>query len=369
MTKSNQPQLATILPRREHYAQSGAGAVSTVVDSFAHKSRYRDRMIVLGSPVTEPLNGARFVPAKPSLFWFFNKTRGYLTSAVNSVGSDIAFMEVHNRAAYIAFLRKKLPRTSLVLYLHNDPRTMKAAKTPTERQALGEQVQAIICVSAFIKKCFLEGTKGLDSKTFVVNNAVDTGEIFPLPATERRKEIIFVGRTIPDKGPHLLVEAAERLLPLFPDWKIIIVGGRYFGSDKSEAYEQKLFYRINQLGHQAEMTGYLPHADMLERLRCASIAVLPSLWDEPCGLVHIEASACGCAVITTNRGGIPEMLEKSAIYLTEETSHAVEKELRLLMENNSLLIDRQINSCSHARGNLDIVNATKLLDDIRAQFI
>ena len=39
----------------------------------------------------------------------------------------------------------------------------------------------------------------------------------------------------------------------------------------------------------------------------ADVAVVPSVWEEPFGLTCIEALAAGLPLITTNRGGIPEI--------------------------------------------------------------
>ena len=139
-----------------------------------------------------------------------------------------------------------------------------------------------------------------------------------------------MGRTIADKGPHLLVGAAEKLLPAYPDWKVVIVGGRYFGSGKAEAYEKALFQRVMRLGPQGEVTGYLPRHKVIVRLQQAAIAVLPSLWEEPMPMATMEAAACGCAVITTRRGGIPEGMGDAALYLSEETPEAGTAVARLL---------------------------------------
>ena len=57
----NEPKplrVAILLPRRERFAQSGAGAVSTVVDGFAQHSRFHASLKVLGTKVTDPLQGA-----------------------------------------------------------------------------------------------------------------------------------------------------------------------------------------------------------------------------------------------------------------------------------------------------------------------
>ena len=55
---------------------------------------------------------------------------------------------------------------------------------------------------------------------------------------------------------------------------------------------------------------------MPQYLQLADIAVLPSIWDEPFGLTIAEVQAVGLPIITTSRGGIPEIVtEQNAVLL------------------------------------------------------
>ncbi|NTU77229.1 MAG: glycosyltransferase family 4 protein [Alphaproteobacteria bacterium] len=344
---ADSPRIAVLLPVREHYAQSEAGAVSTVVDGFARFSRFRENLRVLGSPVSVPLQGGVFRPVVPAPFWHGSRTRRYLACAVKLLKGQTDLVEIHNRPEFVPYLRRRLPQTALTLHLHNDPRTMRGAQTVAERRKLLRQLNLVVAVSHYIRDCFLDGLDDPASKVVVVHNAVDTVSLIPAPADSRKKELIFVGRTIRDKGLHLLVEAAEKLLPAFPDWKLVVVGGRFFGAGKAEVYENELLHRVVNLGGQGEVTGYVPHAEAVNRLRHAAIAVLPSLWEEPFLLTAIEAAAAGCAVITTRRGGIPEAMGDGALYLPEETSYSLAVLLRSLMENPSLLWDQQKKARDH----------------------
>lgn len=357
--------IGILLPLRERYATTGAGAVSTVVDNFAAHGRQPESITVYGSAVETPLSGGHFVPVPDLPFWHGAKSRRYLKSAARLVQNNIAYLEVHNRPKYISQLRQRLPHLSMALYLHNDPRTMEGSQTPQQRHELLARLNGVVCVSKYIRGCFLEGLENAEHKVHVQLNAVDTTALAPTQATGKRKEIIFVGRTIFDKGPHLLVSAAEKVLPLFPDWKVVIVGGRYFGSDKAEPYETELFQRLSALGPQAEVTGYLPRQEALARLRQASIAVLPSLWNDPMPMAPLEAAACGCAVITTRRGGIPEGLSEGALYLTEETSYELERLLCDLLADPLLLKDWQHEALGHVVTHRDIRLASQKLERLR----
>jgi len=363
------PGIVVLLPRRERYAKIGGGAVSSVVDGLAWHSGMRRNIRVFGSPVDNPLSGAAFEPVNLAPLWHGGKTRRYLVSVVSKVRTTSemppSIIEIHNRPKYVAFLKKNLKQLALILYLHNDPRKMEGTETPQGRSEIAKRAQAVVCVSEYIKRCFIEGAEAAAQKVFVVRNAVDTDVLKPLPGGEKNKEIIFFGRTIFDKGPHLLVEAAENILPEFPDWKLVIIGSRYFGNSRAESYERELFRRVERMGRQGEITGYLPRGKVIERLQKASIAVLPSLWDEPIQLASMEAAACGCAVVTTRRGGIQEGMGEAALYLPEETPRAIENVLRRLMGDGKELKIWQKKARNHVVQNSDLRQSALALDKVR----
>ena len=55
--------------------------------------------------------------------------------------------------------------------------------------------------------------------------------------------------------------------------------------------------------------GYLRRPELTECLARASIAVVPSIWPDPCPAVAVEAMGSGAAVIASSTGGLPEILE------------------------------------------------------------
>ena len=63
------------------------------------------------------------------------------------------------------------------------------------------------------------------------------------------------------------------------------------------------------------MTGFIPLDQVRDWQERAAIAACPSLWQEPLGKVVVEALAAGCAVLTTRRGGIPEVAEGRALII------------------------------------------------------
>ena len=76
--------------------------------------------------------------------------------------------------------------------------------------------------------------------------------------------------------------------------------------------EKNLFFKHKNL----KINGYMKHKNVLNLLKKVSISVVCSRWQEPFGRTSLEAASRGCAVIISNKGGLPET-SKSAIKLKD----------------------------------------------------
>ena len=59
--------------------------------------------------------------------------------------------------------------------------------------------------------------------------------------------------------------------------------------------------------------GFKKHKEVFKIFNKTSISVVCSRWEEPFGRTSLEASSRGCAVIITNRGGLPETITNGII--------------------------------------------------------
>jgi len=75
---------------------------------------------------------------------------------------------------------------------------------------------------------------------------------------------------------------------------------------------------------------------------------VPSRWAEPFGIVALEGIACGCAVVGTALGGLPEAIGRCGVTVPNADAPAMARALRSLLENDSL----RANYCSAAPAHL-----------------
>ena len=121
--------------------------------------------------------------------------------------------------------------------------------------------------------------------------------------------LAFSGRLIPEKGILELVEAMS-MLKDEPNIKLLVMGSSFFAGDTNndDAFIMELKSRTSEIGERICFTGYIRHELIPDYLRLSDVAVVPSTWDDPFPTTVLEGMAAGLPVITTNRGGIPEMV-------------------------------------------------------------
>ncbi len=114
------------------------------------------------------------------------------------------------------------------------------------------------------------------------------------------KIVMYVGRFVREKGIHVLLNAASVILSNEPKTKFVIVGG-----GNRENLEK--FVRWYGLQDSVTFTGFMANRSLHQIYRIADVAVFPSLY-EPFGIVALEGMAAGAAVVSSDAGGLKEVV-------------------------------------------------------------
>ncbi len=122
------------------------------------------------------------------------------------------------------------------------------------------------------------------------------------PIAQRSRDLVFLGRLVSDKGADLLLQAVRALRQ-----EGAIVTASIIGSGPEASALQDYTYRYH-LDEQIVFTGQKTGTALVELLNQHKIMVVPSRWQEPFGIVALEGIACGCYVIGSDGGGLPEAI-------------------------------------------------------------
>ena len=134
--------------------------------------------------------------------------------------------------------------------------------------------------------------------TDVVPNAVDVSS-YPFSA-EKHDYLLSLGRIARDKAQHLAIEVAKRAgMPL-------VLAGKIDPGDDRAYFDEMILPHVD--GQNIRFEGEVPNERKRELFAGARAFVFPIQWDEPFGLVMIEAMACGTPVVATPFGAVPEVV-------------------------------------------------------------
>lgn len=111
--------------------------------------------------------------------------------------------------------------------------------------------------------------------------------------------VLYVGRLVWEKGVHVLLKSAPKILKQSPDATFLIAGT---GDDKYTAELREIAQSMG-IAHHVRFLGHAADQYLVELYRVADCLAVPSLY-EPFGLVALEGMAAGVPVVTSDRGGL-----------------------------------------------------------------
>ena len=245
-------------------------------------------------------------------------------------------IHIHARPQWVSLLRGLGYRGALMLHLQNDH---LGHWTPAMLDELALGVEGVAVCSTFLLQTFASRSPALSVKTRVIFNGVNPEVFCPQEKLREGKTIFFVARFDSEKGVLELVRAFECVLQNHPDARLIIGGTTGFGTHVETPYVRKVRHEASILENthpgSVQFPGYIHHdKDLPGYFQRATIFTSPSLFQEPFGLVNVEAMACATPVVGSSRGGIPEVLGDAGVLVNPEDAQEYAAALCALLSSS-----------------------------------
>jgi len=144
--------------------------------------------------------------------------------------------------------------------------------------------------------------------------------------------VAFAGRLVREKGADVLVRAFARVVKELPDARLLLAGE---GPERNHL--KKLIANLN-LSQSISMLGHLPHPELERKFSTAWVQAVPSLWEEPFGIVVAESMMRGTTVVASNSGGLTEIVKdgQTGILVPPGDDVALAEALVSLLRNRDL---------------------------------
>ena len=197
----------------------------------------------------------------------------------------------------------------------------------------------VISVSDTMTRDFCKATNYPEDRVWTTHLGVD-GDFSPIEDLALLEEIrqryalrdpfvLFVGHLFPNKNLGNLLRAFQLISAEIPH-RLVIVGGRRWKYQN----DLKLIESLG-LADRVQILGFVPRPDLARLYNAASCFVLPS-WYKSFGLAQLEAMACGCPVVASRTGALPEVAGDCATFCEPHDPRSIGEAIVRLVHDEKL---------------------------------
>ncbi len=239
---------------------------------------------------------------------------------LNSIDASIFFHQISNNSekAPTLFTVHSLPQYSI-----NNHTLLK--KTLNAAEWITTASEAMLFE---VNKIVSENTQ----RSSLIYYGLHLPGIEPAPLQFNKPRLLCLGRIAAEKGFDLAIDAFAQIAPLFPEARLIIAGD---GPAK-----HNLEKKAEELGisHAIEFIGWVSPENVPELINTSTMIIIPSRWEEPFGLVSLQAAQMARPSIAADAGGLPEIVEhkKTGLLFEKGNIRALAKQIIFLLENPEL---------------------------------
>ena len=188
---------------------------------------------------------------------------------------------------------------------------------------IATNAECITSPTVYLKNLILENFDGkdYDNKIEVIPNGIDPEYFSP---KKKEDKILVVTRLCERKGVQYVIDAMKDI----KNYELVICG--------DGPYKEQLKQQISKLNvSNIHLLGYVSYEKLKNEYETSSIFVLPSS-AENFPVVLLEAMASGCAIITTNVTGCPEVVGDTALLVRPKESKEIKDAIIKLMDDDEL---------------------------------
>lgn len=181
----------------------------------------------------------------------------------------------------------------------------------------------------------------IDAECAIIPNPYQDDLFRLLPGLTRDLDLIFVGRLVSDKGADLLIDALALLKKRGVQPRLTIVGE---GPEEAPLRQQ---VDSSDLSGQVEFLGRRSGEELVGVLNRHRLLIVPSRVREGFGIVALEGIACGCGVIASDAGGLPEAVGPCGALFQPGDVDELAGRIAALLVDRDLLASLQSKAPSH----------------------
>jgi glycosyltransferase involved in cell wall biosynthesis len=215
-----------------------------------------------------------------------------------SFAPDVIHM---NDNSFSLFFHQATPYPCPTVWTIHGPFPYDEIQTNSLNARMLQEVSRVVAVSQAVYR-YIITFSAVSPRILVLLNGLTMPSLKPTPLPYDPPHFLCAGRLVADKGFDLALEAFASLLPRFPALRLTIVGDGPARSDL-EAQAQQL-----RIGHAARFAGWVAPEEIPAVINTATAVVVPSRWQEPFGLVALQAGQMARPALVTRVGGLPEII-------------------------------------------------------------
>ena len=226
-----------------------------------------------------------------------------------------------------------LIRTPIVYRIGDTPAQHRWIFRTLWRNVLGRRVTRFVCISKFITARLMAAADAQDKTTVIISRPAARGFIrrttLPVPAPFQFT-FVYTGQVTKEKGVDLIVEVALRLCAERDDVRFLLAGDTSWNNPFAERLIRHV--RANREDDRILFLGYVDDIDAL--LAVADVHLCPSVWQEPLGVVVLEAKQAARPSIVFPSGGLTEMVTDGVdgVVCADKSAAALEAACRIYLE-------------------------------------